>query len=275
VLRVRTLGVKPAGEQNGQPPLSELVFPAAAGGPEVTAWDATTFSSWLEANGLEVTAERRVARSNAELKALDRFRDKLGAIPAEELQTAAVDFTLRRAPQAGESTDSDEPAETEEEETDAEAEESAGAGDLLSQFPVVAEGDDVLEIRASDGEDATEISVEDVNVTTAQPSALVQGELEPESSDVILCHETLERIDIERLDDASRDLYRALRPGGHLLLRIGPEGAGPATETTILVSLLRCGLEVVAAERRGELSYFRLVRPLELPDIVRFSGISA
>jgi hypothetical protein len=273
VLRVRTLGVTPTGERNGEPPLSELLFPAAARESQVTAWDGATFSAWLGSNGLEVTAERRVERPRAELKALDRFRDKLGAIQDEELKTAAVDFTLERAPEsdAGDSGESDEADEADE----AEPKDGTDAGDLLSLFPVVAAGDDVLEITGSEGGATTEISAEDVTLATAQPEALVEGTVEAESCDVILCDETLERIELERLDDASRELYRVLRPGGHLLLGIGPEDAGPASETTILVGLLRGGLEVVAAERRDGLSYFRLVRPLELPEIVRFSGISA
>jgi hypothetical protein len=270
VLRVRTLGVTATGEHNGEPPLSELLFPAAAGESEVTAWDGATFSAWLASNGLQVTAERRVKRPRAELKALDRFRDKLGAIQDEELKTAAVDFTLERAPEP----DGDESKESHEAD-EAEPEDRTDATDLLSLFPVVAAGDDVLEITGSDGDATTEISAEDVTLVTAQPEALAEGSVEGESCDVILCEQTLERIELERLDDASRELYRALRPGGHLLLGIGQQDARHATETTILVGLLRGGLEVVAAERRGDLSYFRLVRPLELPEIVRFSGINA
>jgi hypothetical protein len=265
VLRVRTLGVAPRGENNGGPPLSELVFPAAAQrSGEVTAWDAPTFSSWLEARGFRVVAERRVARTGAELKALDRFAEKLAAIPNQELQTAAVDFTLRRAPEpeAADAAQSEEAQPA-----------SSGAGDLLSRYPVVAAGDDVLEIKPP-AADAVEIPLEDVTVRAATPEALAQGSLDPDSSDVIICHEGLERIEPERLEDAARALYNALRPGGHLLLRIQRDGAGLATDTTIQVSLLRAGLETMAAETSDEVQYFRLLRPLELPDIVRFSGIS-
>jgi len=266
VLRVRTLGVAPRGESNGGPPLAELVFPAAAQrSAEVTAWDADTFASWLADRDFRVVAERRVARTSAELKALDRFADKLAAIPNRELQTGAVDFTLRRAPEG----EAPEP-ETETPEPDG----STAGTDLLSRFPVVVAGDDVLEIRPSaNGE--TEIPLEDITATTATPETLAEGSLEPESSDVILCRETLERIEPERLGDAALALYRALRPGGYLLLGIESQSPGAATDTTILVSLLRAGLEMVAAETSADLQYFQLLRPLELPDIVRFSGISA
>jgi hypothetical protein len=273
VVRVRTLGVAPKSESNGGPPLSELVFPAAARrSAEVTAWDARTFSSWLAHRGFRVVTERRVARTSAELKALDRFADKLAAIPNRELQTGAVDFTLRRALE-GEATEP-EPEAADPEPEPALLDGSTTADDLLSRFAVVAAGDDVLEIRSSeDGE--TEIPVEDVTVTTATPETLAEGSLESDSSDVIICDETLERIEPERLENATAALYRALRPGGNLLLRIERGSPSVATDTTILVSLLRAGLEVVGAESSGDPQYFRLLRPLELPDIVRFSGISA
>jgi SAM-dependent methyltransferase len=242
--------------------LSELVFPSAAQrSTEVTAWDAATFSAWLEARGFRVVAERRVARTSGELKALDRFSDKLAAIPEQDLQTAAVDFTLRRAP---------EPEATETTGADG----SAAAGDLLSRFAVVVAGDDVLEIKPSE-DGATEIPFDDVTVTTATPGTVAEGSLDPDSSDVIVCSLALERIEPERLEDAARTVYGALRPGGQLLLGVAAGGAGIATGTTILVSLLRAGLEVVAAESSGDIQYFHLLRPLELPDIVRFSGISA
>jgi hypothetical protein len=282
VLRIRTLGVAPRGDRNGGPPLSELVFPAAQRSNEVTAWDADTFSAWLEARGFRVVAKRRVARTSSELKALDRFADKLAAIPNQELQTAAVDFTLRRAPEpeatepelnapdAGEATG----AEGDDAPESAEADGSTAADELLSRFAVVAAGDDVLEIRPPEYA-ATEIPLDDVTVSTATPGTLAEGSLEPDTCDVIICHETLERIELERLEDAARVLYGALRPGGQLLLGIVGDGGGIATDTTILVSLLRAGLEAVAAESSGDIHCFRLLRPLELPDIVRFSGISA
>jgi peptidoglycan/xylan/chitin deacetylase (PgdA/CDA1 family) len=277
VLRVRTLGVAPRGESNGGPPLSELVFPAAAErSAESTAWDVATFSSWLEARGFRVVAERRVARTSAELKALDRFADKLESIPNRELQTGGVDFTLRRAPEPEPTAAEPEPdpAESETGGDPAGTDRSTAADELLSRFAVVAAGDAVVEIKPSE-DGAAEIPMEDVTVTTATPGTLVEGALEPHSCDVIICHGTLERIEPERLADAARALYRVLRPGGQLLLRIAGDGAGIATETTILVSLLRAGLEMVAAESSGDVQFFRLLRPLELPDIVRFSGISA
>jgi hypothetical protein len=273
VLRVRTLGVAPKGERNGGPPLSELVFPAAARrSAEVTPWDAPTFSAWLEARGFRVVADRRVARTSAELKSLDRFADKLQAIPNQELQTAAVDFTLRRAPEP-ERVEA-EPEATEPESGEGKPTAPSAADDLLSRFAVVVPGDDVLEIKPPE-DGPVEIPMEDVTVTAATPETLAEVSLEPDSSDVIICHETLQRIEPERLEDAARAVYAALRPGGHFLLRTEREGSGLATDTTILVSLLRAGLEAVAAESSGDIQCFRLLRPLELPDIVRFSGISA
>jgi peptidoglycan/xylan/chitin deacetylase (PgdA/CDA1 family) len=262
VLRLRTLGVGPTANGSEGPPLSELVFPAAAQrSTEVTAWDATTFSAWFEARGFGVVAQRGVARTSGELKALDRFADKLAAIPDQDLQTAAVDFTLRRAPEP----EAAEPGPA--------SPEATGA-DLLSRFALVVAGDDVLEIKPSE-EGVTEIPLDDVTVTTATPGTVAEGSLEPDSSDVIVCPLTFEGLEPERLADAALTVYRALRPGGQLLLAVSADGTGIATGTTILVSLLRAGLEVVATESSGEIQYFHLLRPLELPDIVRFSGISA
>jgi hypothetical protein len=266
VLRVRTLGVAPRGEANGGPPLSELVFPAAAERSDaVTAWDAATFASWFESRGYLVAAERRVARSGAELKAVDRFADKLEAIPNEELQTGAVDFTLRRASEPQSATAETSPDD---------AEGSTPAGDPLSRFAVVTAGDDVVEIKPA-GNGPAEIDLEDVTVTTVAPEAMTDGTLEADSCDVIVCDRALERLEPELLEEAGRSLYRALRPGGQLLLALEGDGARPATDATILVSLLRAGLEVVETEDSDEHRYLRLLRPLELPDIVRFSGLSA
>jgi len=265
VLRVRTLGVSPRGEANGGPPLSELVFPAAAErSADVTAWDATTFASWFASRGFRVAAERRVARSGAELKALDRFADKLEAIPNEELQTGAVDFTLKRAAEP-EGADADTAGADE-------AGDSTSAGDLLSRFAAVAAGDDVVELKPA-SDDPIEIDLEDVSVTPLAPDALADGSLEADSCDVIICHGALERLEPEQLQEAGRSLYRALRPGGQLLLGLASDRPGLATDATILVALLRAGLEVVEAEVPDGQRHLRLLRPLELPDIVRFSGL--
>jgi len=272
ILRVRTLGVAPGGNRNGGPPLSELLFPAAADrSGDVTAWDADTFSSWLAACGFQVVAERRVARTSAELKALERFADKLSAIPNRELQTAAVDFTLRRAAVEAQA-DSGEDARAE---GDAPAPPPEGGtpGRLAAHLDAIAPGDDVLEITSSQA--ASDTGLEDVTVATADPGSLADGSIEPDSCDVIVCEEVLERIDPELLAAAAGTLFRALRPGELLLLGIGPAGDRLATDTTIVVSLLRAGLEVVGEESSGNRRQLKLLRPLELSDIVRFSGISA
>jgi hypothetical protein len=265
VLRVRTLGIASEPSRNGEPPLSELLFPAAATqSADVTAWDAATFSSWLRARGFRIIAERTVTRTGAELKAIDRFADKLRAIPDQELQTGAVDFTLRRETTPSES-EGEQPVESDEAE-------GQGGADLVAPLEAVTPGDDVLQITGSE-HSAAEISVEDVTVTTASPEALAEGALEPNSCDVIVCDEVLDHIELERLDDACRALYRALRPAGQLLLRVQDGHPGLASTGTILVGLLRAGLEVVASDGSGGRQDFRLLRPLELADIHRFSGV--
>ena len=255
VLRVRTLGVAPRADLNGRPPLSELVFPAAVNrSAAVTAWDAATFSSWLRACGYRIVTERRVARTGAELKAVDRFADKLQAIPDQELQTAAVDFTLRRETTPSES-DGEHPVESDE------AEGRSGA-DLVARFEAVTPGDDVLQIAASE-DSAAEIPVADVTVTTASPETLAEGALEPDSRDVIVCDEMLGLIELERLDDACRALYRALRPGGQLLLRVDDGQAGLASTGTILAG--RQPPRLQAASAPGARGHPQVLRsPLEL-----------
>jgi hypothetical protein len=275
VLRVRTLGLSSEAVHNGDPPLSELLFPAAAQrSAEVTAWDAATFATWLRSRGFEVVSERRVARAGGEMKALDRFADKLGAIPEQALLTGAVDLTVRRAevaqPGGPELTTAD--GETPEEATEAGASPPVD-GNLLDRFDAITPGDEVLEIATSNDAAAAPIEVVDVTVRTVPPEKLADDSVEPDSCDVILCSGVLDRLELERLDDACRALFRALRPGGQLLLRIGGDGEGRASTATILVGLLRAGLEVVAAEDSERGADFRLLRPLELAEIVRFSGI--
>jgi hypothetical protein len=272
VIRVRTLGADPGAGENGEPPLSELLFPVAAQrSAKVTAWDAPTFSSWLQGRGFRVVAERRIDRSSIELKALDRFADKLGAFPEEELVTAAVDFTLRRA-------GNEEPAEQESAVTAGSNEvagdedaASASAG-LLKRFEVISAGDDVLEISPSGSDGSTPIDKQDVELTHVDPEVLADGTVEPASADVVICSGTFERMEPERVAEACSCLYKALRPGGQLLLSLGPGGTGSATRTTILVGLLRAGFELVATEGSEERPDFRLLRPLELADILSFAS---
>jgi hypothetical protein len=272
VLRARTLGVAPKHERNGEPALTELLFPAAAQrSADVTAWDAATFASWFEASGFQVVAERRVARSGVEMKSLHRFADKLAAIPGQELLTGAVDFTLRRAETAAAATKA--AASEAGEPGSAEAEAEAAGAELLDRFDGITPGDDVLVIAPGEIDASSSIEVEDVTVTTAAAEKLVDESLEADSCDVLICPEALEGVELERFDDASRALYRAVRPGGQLLLKVASDREGLATVTTVLVGLLRAGFEVLAIEESGAGHDLRLVRPLELAEIVDFSGI--
>jgi hypothetical protein len=272
VIRARILGAVPGGAENGDPPLSELLFPAAAErSPEVTAWDVPTFSSWLEARGFQVVAERRVERSSIELKALDRFADKLGAFPEEELVTAAVDFTLRRADGDAVAAEQESAVEAEPDEESEHQGPASAAADLLKRFEVVTAGDDLLEVSTSADGGSDAIDVKDVTVTQAAPEALVDGQFEPSSADVIICSGSLERLEPEQLADACSRLYAALRPGGQILLRLGTAGERSASTTTILVASLRAGLELIATESSGDHMDVHLLRPLELADILSFS----
>jgi hypothetical protein len=268
VVRVRTLGVVPEPERNGLPPLAELLFPAGAvHSDEITAWDATTFASWFASRGFRVAGQRRVSRSGMEQAALERFPDKLAAIPDEELRTAAVDFTLTR-----------EPAEGTEATTEGGDSPSASAGgepardpsELLERYDAVVAGDDLLRIAPATGAASPGVELEDVKVTSATPEQLANGTLEQASSDVIVCSGAFERIDPLQLQDACDALYEALRPGGQLLLSVGSNG--PASAPAVVVGLLRSGFELLASDPSGGADEFRLLRPLELADIAAFSG---
>jgi peptidoglycan/xylan/chitin deacetylase (PgdA/CDA1 family) len=77
------------------------------------------------------------------------------------------------------------------------------------------------------------------------------------------------RIDPGLLPDAASELYESLRPGHELLLRM-VDNPAPASRTTVLLALMRAGLEILDRERFG----YRLVRPIELADIKRFAGVA-
>ena len=274
--RVRTLGVTGALPAQQLPPLSELLFAGSepaegededAARPDVVAWDVATFSAWFESRGWEALQLRRLQRTGAELAAIERFPDKLGALARDELETRGVDLALRRPPEpdgrSKRTGASDDPASSP-------AAADAALRELTGRFGV-SPGDAVLVLgagrrrRARSPDELGEIE----GVTLERASPLDSG-LKPERYDLALSPDGLE-VGPERLDEASRRIRRSLRPGGELLLRAPVEGA-VVTPTTLLVALLRAGFEVVeTAKGRGCLDC-RLVRPLELNEIARFAG---
>lgn len=78
-----------------------------------------------------------------------------------------------------------------------------------------------------------------------------------------------DRVDPLLLPAAAAELYESMHPGQELRVRV-PDEPAPASRTTILLALMRAGLEVLD---RGEGGH-RLVRPLELADIMRIRGPS-
>lgn len=64
------------------------------------------------------------------------------------------------------------------------------------------------------------------------------------------------------------DLYESMHPGQELRLRL-PDKPQPTSRTTSLLALMRAGLEVL--DHDG--STYRLMRPVDLPDIRRFAGV--
>jgi hypothetical protein len=77
------------------------------------------------------------------------------------------------------------------------------------------------------------------------------------------------KIDPALLPAVAGELYESLRPGGELLLRM-VDNPAPASRTTVLLALMRAGLEILDREGPG----YRLLRPIELSDIRRFAGIA-
>jgi hypothetical protein len=64
------------------------------------------------------------------------------------------------------------------------------------------------------------------------------------------------------------ELHESMHPGQELLMTV-PDDPQPATRTTLLLALMRAGLEVL--DHNG--STYRLMRPVDLPDIRRFAGV--
>lgn len=75
----------------------------------------------------------------------------------------------------------------------------------------------------------------------------------------------------ERLPATANELYASLEPGHRLAVRI-PVAPAPASRTTVLLSLMRAGLEVVDAEVDDGSVEHHLIRPVELADIRRFAS---
>ncbi|HEX3174175.1 MAG TPA: hypothetical protein VHQ43_08160 [Solirubrobacterales bacterium] len=64
------------------------------------------------------------------------------------------------------------------------------------------------------------------------------------------------------------ELHESMHPGQELRLRV-PDDPQPASRTTLLLALMRAGLEVLDCNG----STYRLMRPVDLPDIRRFAGV--
>lgn len=75
-------------------------------------------------------------------------------------------------------------------------------------------------------------------------------------------------VDPVSLPAAAAKLYEETQPGHEASFAI-PSDPAPASETTILLALVRAGFEVLEREDLG----YRLIRPLELSDLRRFAGL--
>lgn len=102
--------------------------------------------------------------------------------------------------------------------------------------------------------DPLELRTEAVELELAPPAA--GAAVDPESEEGLLGPEPASR------------LYESTRPGCELTLPFQDE-ARVATPTTRLLALMRAGFEILARED----SEYRLLRPVDLPDIRRFAGV--
>jgi hypothetical protein len=272
VLHVRTLGVRPATPGVQLPPLAELLFSkrdlvagAANGGSDpadVTAWDAATFSAWFAAQGLEPVRGRRIPRGATELAAIARFQDKLGALEPEELRTAAFEVALRRSPEGDRSgtvtpdmVPRDDPPRA--------------VAELADRFAPILPEDAVLVICPAALHEADSLESQTASL---DPEVLLRSAPEAEAFDFIIWT-GIRDLAVERLEIAVDAVARSLRPGGFLLIRVPLAPARPPSPTTIVVSLLRAGLEVIETRPESGFLDCRLVRPLDFAEIARFAGV--
>jgi SAM-dependent methyltransferase len=296
VLRVRTLGVRPGALRDGLPPLAELLFSkherSASGESEpaeVVPWDAATFRAWLSAQGFELVRERRIPREEVELAAVARFSDKLGALDPEELRTSALEVILRKSSQMR-----GRPMGRSERES-AHLTPSPESGDravqeLAERFGPLPPGDRILAVGSEGSLRANAIpwlapmvsrrqmlrKLKNRAPSTSAVTALdldtwLGSAITPEAYDFIICS-GLAQIELERLDLAADVIQRSLGPGGHLLVRTVAAPAPLASATTILVTLLRAGLEVIDSVPDSTFLDCRLVRPIDFAEIARFAG---
>jgi hypothetical protein len=267
-LRARTLGLDPA--RSDGPAIADLVFPSATGGfasdgelapmDGVTSWDGSTFAAWFSARGYELVGQRRLARGPDEVALIGRFSDKLGALAAEELQTAAVDFILRPS-------DRTDDAEYVGGATAAIAPEAIAG--LIDRFTEIRPGDEVLVLSSRRARTRIE-KPQDGTLRARTPSTLLKRPPKAGSYDLIVSTEVARRIGPERLQEACISLYRALRPGGELLIRLDLEPPATPSATTALACLLLAGFEVIDFAPTETSLDCLLIRPLDLNDIQKF-----
>lgn len=91
--------------------------------------------------------------------------------------------------------------------------------------------------------------------------------LQAVADDPVLSVSLSARVDPASLPAAAAALYGSMHPGQELYLTVAEEPY-PASRTTCLLALLRAGMEIVTRDRSG----YRLLRPIDLPDIRRFAG---
>ena len=108
-------------------------------------------------------------------------------------------------------------------------------------------------------------------ITALDLDAWLGSEVEREAYDFVICA-GIEQVELADLDLAADAIHRSLRPGGSLLIRAMLAPPPMASRTTILLTLMRAGLEVIDSVSDSDFVDCRLIRPLDLADIARFAS---
>ncbi len=234
VLGARTLGL--GDSDPGLPFAAELLFPSATlarhrgedGPGRGPPWDVATFASLIREAGFDVLDVRRHLRSDEELELLARHRDKLRWLDDDELSCAGVLFVAQRPISPGVATGQGDDAAWE---TVPDRWQPLLTDRRVIQCPVDARGP--LELVRNAGEGSADVLTLGGGLAGCRPG------------------------EVPGLFAAA---YRALVPGGDLLIRLGRT---PVSETAAILCAMQAGLEVVETEREQGAVEARLTRPFE------------
>lgn len=230
------------------PPLGTLLFPQRAGarlaqlGP---GFDVATLTSAVGELGGFVSTLRRVIRPSGELELLRTHGARFAGLDPLELRTHWVLLTVKRG-----STKVAEPTDY-----------SAAVAHLIELARAHGPYDRAIALdKYGDG----------LIKAGAVESVVTEHHAAEEQVDLLWWITEVEAMSIGPIRELSRRAYNVLRPGGDALVAVASPGR--LSPTTVLVTLLQAGFEIINADRIAGALACRLVRPFELEDIDRAAG---